>query len=59
MFQILGAAELALLLLFLAGFKKRATYGLVLALHAVSTLSSYKPSRLIRCALYQARGARF
>lgn len=51
MFQILGAAELALLLLFLAGFKKRATYGLVLALHAVSTLSSYKPSRLIRCAL--------
>lgn len=42
MFQILGAAELALLLLFLAGFKKRATYGLVLALHAVSTLSSYK-----------------
>lgn len=41
-FLVIGALELALLLGFLAGFKKRLTYGLVLTLHAVSTLSSYK-----------------
>lgn len=38
----IGAIEVILLLLFLAGYKKTFTYGLVLALHTVSTLSSYK-----------------
>ena len=41
MFAI-GTIELILLLLFLVGYKKRYTYGAVLALHAVSTLSSFK-----------------
>jgi hypothetical protein len=41
-FLVIGMLELALLLGFLAGFKKRLTYGLVLALHAVSTFSSFK-----------------
>ena len=38
----IGAAEMVLLLLFLAGYKKTLTYGAVLILHAVSTLSSFK-----------------
>ena len=37
----IGAAEMVLLLLFLAGYKKTITYGAVLILHAVSTLSSF------------------
>lgn len=37
---ILGAAELALLAAFVAGAWKRWTYGAVLLLHAVSTLSA-------------------
>ena len=37
----IGAAEMVLLLLFLAGYKKTLTYGAVLILHAVSTLSSF------------------
>jgi hypothetical protein len=37
-----GALEIVILLLFLAGFKKTFTYGAVLVFHAVSTLSSYK-----------------
>jgi len=41
-FRLIGALELVLLLAFLAGFKKRLTYGAVLVLHAVSTFSSYK-----------------
>ena len=41
MFAI-GAIEIIILLLFLVGFKKKYTYGAVLALHTVSTLSSYK-----------------
>ena len=41
MFSI-GAIELIILLLFLVGYKKKYTYGVVLALHAVSTLSSFK-----------------
>jgi len=41
MFAI-GAIELIILLLFLVGYKKKYTYGAVLALHAVSTLSSFK-----------------
>jgi len=36
-----GIAELALLVLFFFGFKKRLTYGAVLVLHTVSTLSSF------------------
>lgn len=38
----IGVAELGLLLLFVVGVRKRITYGLVLGLHAVSTLSSYR-----------------
>jgi len=38
----IGAIEIIILLLFLAGYKKKYTYGAVLAMHAVSTLSSYK-----------------
>ena len=39
---VIGVIEIVILLLFLAGYKKRYTYGAVLALHAVSTLSSFK-----------------
>ena len=39
---VIGAIEITLLLLFVAGYKKKVTYGVVLALHAVSTLSSFK-----------------
>ena len=38
----LGGIEIILLLLFLAGYQKKYTYGAVLILHAVSTLSSFK-----------------
>lgn len=38
----LGAAELVLILAFVAGVQKRLTYGAVLVLHAVSTFSSYR-----------------
>jgi uncharacterized membrane protein YkgB len=38
----IGVIEIIILLLFLAGYKKKYTYGAVLALHAVSTLSSFK-----------------
>jgi len=38
----IGAAEMALIIAFLLGLAKRWTYGAVLVLHAVSTLSSYK-----------------
>lgn len=38
----IGAIEIIVLLLFVAGYKKTFTYGVVLALHAVSTLSSFK-----------------
>ncbi len=37
----IGAVEILLLLLFLAGYKKTFTYGAVLILHAISTLSSF------------------
>lgn len=40
-FYVIGALELALILAFVAGLWKRVTYGLVLLLHGVSTLSSY------------------
>jgi putative oxidoreductase len=39
---VIGAIELIILLLFVAGYKKKYTYGVVLALHTVSTLSSFK-----------------
>ena len=38
----IGAIELVILLLFVAGYKKKYTYGAVLALHAVSTVSSFR-----------------
>lgn len=37
----IGTVEIIILLLFLVGYKKKYTYGAVLALHAVSTLSSF------------------
>lgn len=40
-FAAIGAAELVLILAFLAAIQKRITYGLVLLLHGVSTLASY------------------
>jgi putative oxidoreductase len=39
---VIGAIEVVILLLFLVGYKKKYTYGAVLILHAVSTLSSFK-----------------
>ncbi|MBE9117407.1 hypothetical protein IQ249_16020 [Lusitaniella coriacea LEGE 07157] len=39
---ILGILEMALILGFVVGFRKRWTYGAVLLLHGVSTLSSFK-----------------
>jgi uncharacterized membrane protein YkgB len=39
---LIGAIELATILAFLLGFAKRWSYGLVLLLHAISTLSSYQ-----------------
>jgi hypothetical protein len=41
-FYVLGALELVLLALFVSGTAKRFSYGAVLLLHAVSTLSSYQ-----------------
>ena len=41
-FLIIGVAELILILGFVAGYQKRVSYGLVLILHGVSTLSSYR-----------------
>jgi hypothetical protein len=38
----IGAAELLLVLAFVAGIQKRFTYGAVLVLHAISTVSSYR-----------------
>lgn len=38
---LVGAIELVIIIGFVLGLKKRITYGIVLALHAVSTLSSY------------------
>lgn len=41
-FYAIGAAELLLLLAFVIGFQKRVTYGIVLILHAVSTLAAFR-----------------
>ena len=40
-FLLIGAVELVVLAGFLLGYQKRVTYGLVLVLHGVSTLSAY------------------
>lgn len=37
-----GVIELAIIVGFLLGFKKRMTYGTVLVFHAISTISTYK-----------------
>lgn len=42
LFYIIGLIEMIILAGFLLGFRKRLTYGAVLALHAISTLSSFK-----------------
>jgi len=39
---VIAAIELIILLKFVAGYKKKYTYGAVLVLHAVSTLSSFR-----------------
>ena len=41
-FYVLGLVELVLILLFVTGTVKRFSYGAVLVLHAISTLSSYQ-----------------
>lgn len=41
MFLVIGIIELVVILAFVAGFMKRWTYGIVLLLHAISTLSSF------------------
>lgn len=38
----IGAVEMAIIAGFLLGFQKKWTYGVVLTLHAISTLSSFK-----------------
>lgn len=40
-FIIIGSIQLGIIIAFLVGYKKRFTYGFVLLIHAVSTLSSY------------------
>ena len=40
--RALGFAELVLILAFVVGYKKRFTYGAILVLHTISTLSSYR-----------------
>jgi putative oxidoreductase len=39
---VIGALELVLLAAFVAGYRKRISYGIVLLLHGVSTVSSYQ-----------------
>ncbi|MEX0941558.1 MAG: hypothetical protein WD002_03345 [Pseudomonadales bacterium] len=41
-FLIIGLAEMVLILAFLAGVYKRWTYGVVLVIHAISTLSTWQ-----------------
>lgn len=40
--RLIGAAELLIVLAFLVGYKKTFSYGFVLLLHGISTLSSFK-----------------
>lgn len=42
LFIVIGVVELILILAFVAGLFKRWTYGIVLVLHAISTLSTWK-----------------
>jgi len=42
MLKIIGAVELLIIAAFMAGYKKTLTYGFVLVLHGISTLSSFK-----------------
>jgi putative oxidoreductase len=41
-FLAIGTGQLVVVLAFLAGYRKRLSYGLVLLMHAVSTLSSWR-----------------
>ncbi len=41
-FAVIGGAELVLLRGFLAGYQKRWTYGAILLLHGIATLSSFR-----------------
>lgn len=41
LFYVIAAVELVIILAFVAGFMKRWTYGIVLLLHAVSTLATF------------------
>jgi len=41
-FLLIGALELLLLLAFVSGFRKTISYGLVLIIHTVSTLSTWQ-----------------
>jgi putative oxidoreductase len=40
--MIIGLLQLVVVLAFVAGFKKRFSYGIVLLLHSISTFSSWK-----------------
>jgi len=40
--NIIGAAQMLIIMGFLIGFKRKWTYGLVFIMHLISTLSSYK-----------------
>ncbi len=42
LFMVIGALQLVLVLAFVAGFKKRFSYGAIFLLHGVSTLSSWQ-----------------
>lgn len=42
LFMVIGALQLVLVLAFVAGFRKRLTYGAIFLLHGVSTLSSWQ-----------------
>lgn len=41
LFMVIGLVELVLIVAFLAGIRKRLTYGVVLIIHGVSTFSSF------------------
>jgi len=40
--KIIAAVQLIVVFAFVAGFKKKYTYGLIFAMHLISTLSSFK-----------------
>lgn len=41
-FMVIGALQLVVVLTFVAGFMKRYSYGIILVLHGISTLSSWQ-----------------